>query len=232
MRDLEYYGRLWTSRKGASPGHSPEIWNERAEEWIAELGSGGLGKASMQERVKLAAEYLLNRGMLTPETTVIDVGCGPGLFVLEFAKHVKRAVGLDYSRTFIEYGRGLSAKRGIDNAEFIEADFETLDLESSGLEGRFDLAFSSLSPSVSDPEKMNKLAKLSRAWCCNISFAHVSESESSSKPGRDGTGFYSLFNILWLQGHYPETYYFDEIRPDSVCRYGSVLWDVRKKDLR
>ncbi|MDR2530150.1 MAG: methyltransferase domain-containing protein [Oscillospiraceae bacterium] len=233
MRDIDYFAELWTSRKPTQAiGHTAELWDERAEEWVAKLGVDGTGNPTMTERVGQSTAYLLQRGLLTPATTVIDVGCGPGLHVLAIAPYVRRVVGLDFSKRFLEYGAGLAKRRGLANAEFIYGDFETMDLDTQGLAGAFDLAVSSLSPGVSSPVKIAKFARLSRAWCFNTSFAYVQDSENSDKPGRDGTGFYSLFNLLWLQGYYPETSYIDEIRPDSECRYGSVLWDLRKRDPR
>jgi SAM-dependent methyltransferase len=234
MKDIEYYSNLWYNLEGESPIHTPEVWDRRAQKWIAELGEDALGKVSMNERVTAVVEYLVKRGIVTSETTMIDVGCGPGLFVVEFAKYAKKVVGLDYSPRFTEYGRNLAAQRGVTNVEFVTADFETLDLDEAKLAGAFDFAFASISPGVSSPEKIKKFQQLSRKWCNNISFARIIEDDPNvvKRTGHDGTGFYSLLNILWLSGYYPETYYFDEVRPGSVCRYGSLLWDTTKRDER
>ena len=88
----------------------------------------------------------------------------------------------------------------------------------------------------------------------------------------DGRGFYTLLNLLWLSGYYPEITYYDDIRNEvvtpspqwakkiaaycgkntpedldriaayldslgetprhSTSRYGSILWNVNRKDLR
>jgi SAM-dependent methyltransferase len=154
--NIEYFNNLWRNLEGESPIHTPEVWDRRAQKWIAELGADALGKVSMNKRVTAVVEYLVKRGIVTSETTMIDVGCGPGLFVVEFAKYAKRVVGLDYSPRFTEYGRNLAAQREVTNVEFIDADFETLDLDEANLTGAFDFAFSSISPPVSSPEKIKK----------------------------------------------------------------------------
>lgn len=279
--ELEYFTELWGRRSTGPVNHSPEIWDMRAERWIANMNTEP-GKSARSARIVETAEYLRSRDLLGPEDSVVDVGCGPGLFVLEFAKTVRHAVGIDYSGCFVEYGKELAAAASIANAEFRQRDFLALDVEQEGLAGVYDLVFTSLTPAATGNGCLEKLMSMSRGWCCNMTIVHASDSLAEQvmrdvfgeelRTRWDGRGFYTLLNLLWLQGYYPETTYYDDVRdeivvPDrrwakkiaaycgkraeedidrvgnylrklgeiprhSTSRYGSILWNVNRKDRR
>ncbi|MDR0904834.1 MAG: class I SAM-dependent methyltransferase [Oscillospiraceae bacterium] len=225
--NLDYFKALWHTRSLSPVSHSPEIWDERAAEWIDDLSPDGEGKRGMRERVEFTVNYLRRRGLLNDTDTVVDVGCGPGLFVAEFAKYVKRSVGIDYSQRFTDYGAELAASRGLANAEFFREDFFALDVEERGLAGAFDLVFTSITPAASGEGCLEKLIKMSRGYCYNASFVHAGDS-LAERVSRDvfnekyanrfdGEGFYALLNLLWFQGFYPETYYYDDSRVETIA---------------
>ncbi|MDR0445959.1 MAG: class I SAM-dependent methyltransferase [Oscillospiraceae bacterium] len=234
-RDLAYFKALWETRQDSPVDHSPDIWDERAKDWLDALGavidgapkpSDNTRAESMLARVDATASYLRSRGLLGANDVVTDVGCGPGLFVAEFAKTTKRAVGIDYSARFIEYGARYAERQGLKNTAFECMDFFALDVDKAGLAGGFDLVFTSITPAASGKGCLEKLMKMSRGWCYNASFVHASDSlaerVSHEVFGRayrsrwDGGGFYALFNLLWHLGYSPETYYFDDVRDERI----------------
>ena len=180
----------------------------------------------MNDRVSATAKYLRDKGLLGPEDRVVDVGCGPGLFVLEFAKTAKYATGIDYSARFVEFGNAEAAALGITNAKFIQRDFFTMDIEAEGLLHAYDLVFSSITPAATGDGCLEKLMSLSGNWCYNASFVHAGDSLSERvcrdvfneefNPRWNGRGFYTLLNLLWLMGYYPETAYYDDVRDETV----------------
>ena len=224
--DIDYFAGLWNMRQDCRLDHSPEVWDGRAEKWIDDLGPDGLGKQGMKERVDHTAQYLRSRGLLGTESAVIDVGCGPGLFVMEFAKTARHAVGIDHSKRFIEYAATSANDRELDNVTFVEADFLTLDVERSGFEEAFDLVFTSITPAATGNGSLEKLMKMSRGFCHNVSFVNIKDTLAERvsldvfgaefKPRFNGTGFYALLNLLWLDGYYPETSYYTETRDETI----------------
>ena len=55
--------------------------------------------------------------------TVLDAGCGTGIFSAIFARNgAGRVVGIDISRRSLETARGLKERFGLDNAEFRQQD--------------------------------------------------------------------------------------------------------------
>jgi ubiquinone/menaquinone biosynthesis C-methylase UbiE len=59
-------------------------------------------------------------GNLTGIQTILDIGCGPGGWVLDVARAYpdRRVVGVDISNMMIEYARTLAFSQRLDNAEF------------------------------------------------------------------------------------------------------------------
>ncbi|MDR1821139.1 MAG: class I SAM-dependent methyltransferase [Oscillospiraceae bacterium] len=220
---LDYWRAQWERRAEpkAIAKHTPQVWNKRSREWIAELASED-GKPSMLARVRQTTDFLLSRGALLPEYRAIDVGCGPGLFVAEFAKHIQTAAGLDFSDSFTEYGAKLARERGLQNAEFYTADFSALDIEKAGFSAAFDLVFTSITPAATGKGNLDKLIAMSRKHCYNAAFVHT-EDELCSRAAREvfgteysprfmGNGHNALYNYLWHLGYYPETHYIDDVR--------------------
>lgn len=74
-----------------------------------------------------SAGYLLPH--LTPASSVLDVGCGPGTITLDLAAAVGpggRVVGLDAAGAAIEAARAEAARRGVTGVEFAVADVGAL----------------------------------------------------------------------------------------------------------
>lgn len=239
--ELEHFQRIWEYRSpGHAARHTRQSWDERAGEWERELRSGGTRERE-ERRVAATADYLSSRGLLGADDEVIDVGCGPGRFVAEFAKSARRAVGTDISGKMLEYAGRFARQAGVENVSFVEADFRQADLDALGWRGRFDLVFSSLTPAIGG-SGLRKLMELSRGWCFNSCFVH-SASELEDELARAVLGceprpawnnhwhwFYALFNLLLLEGYYPETRYYREsallsVRPgaDEARRWAKRL---------
>jgi SAM-dependent methyltransferase len=223
--ELARFQSLWDARTFSPVRHSQAHRDRRSEDWVKDLGPDGKGKRDMIKRVSATAEYLRGRGLLGKNDAVIDVGCGPGLFAAEFAKTVKKSVGLDSSQKFIDYGRNYAKFNNIENISFVQSDFLALDVESAGLAKAFDLVFTSITPAATGEGSLGKLIQMSRAYCCNISFVYARDDLAAQvardvfgreyRSRRDGKGFYALLNLLWFMGYYPETYYYTDSRHET-----------------
>lgn len=223
--ELNYFEQLWSQRSAGPVDHSSEIWDKRAERWIANLNAEP-GKAARKQRIRTLAAQLRGRGLLSGEQTVVDIGCGPGLFALEFARTARRAVGIDYSARFVEHAKKLAVERDVTNAEFLQRDFFALDIEKEGFARAFDLVFSCLTPAATGNGSLEKLMGMSRGYCCNTTIVHAEDSLAEQvmrdvygeelKSRWNGRSFFTLANLLWLRGYYPETFYYDDVRDEVV----------------
>jgi ubiquinone/menaquinone biosynthesis C-methylase UbiE len=78
-----------------------------------------------QRSAGVYADFLIPH--LTPETDILDVGCGPGTISLGLAHHVRSLIGVDFEDDFDD-ARAYAEALGIGNVEFRVGDVYRLDL--------------------------------------------------------------------------------------------------------
>ena len=225
-RQLAQFQALWERRPCVTKRHTRESWDLRAQSWENGLRSNEAKRQRSEQRVAATAEFLRAHGLLGPDCEAIDIGCGPGRFVAEFARTAKHVVGTDLSPQMLEYAQAFSREQGLENTSFVPCDFKQADLDELGWRGRFDLVFTSITPAVSGSAGLEKAIAMSRGWCFNASFLTwrdeflelVSQEVFGRKaPQRwDGRSSYALFNLLWLRGWHPYVSYYAE---RSMDRY-------------
>jgi len=200
-----------------------DTWDRRAGEWDEKYR-----KESEKEvhavRVRDTAAWLRQRGLLTEDQDVADVGCGPGRFAAEFARTARSVMGTDISPRMTEYGDAYCREQGLRNVSFCPVNFREADIAALGWEKKFDLAFSSITPAVSGLRGLDNLIRMSRAWCFNASFVYsvndlhsqIMQELFDRQPRRNKTShshwFYELFSLLWFRGYYPECSYYKQYR--------------------
>lgn len=218
VRDYEYFQGLWEKKKSGI-SHTKEMWDERAQEWKQQLDENETFQKSVAQRVEQSAAFLREKGLLKETDSVVDLGCGPGRFVSEFAKTAGHVMGLDISSEMVGAAKEYTDQLGFMNTSYKACDFKTLDIEKEGLKGQFDLVFTSITPAIGTMDSLKKAMELSRGYCFNSCFVER-EDEIGRQLALEVLGithedtrnhhsqwFYSLFNILWLLGYLPETSY-------------------------
>lgn len=111
--------------------------------WTDEHISKQLLKVHLNEEIDLASRkpvsinktvnWILGK-VKDKRLKILDLGCGPGLYDVRFAKKGHAVTGVDFSGNSIVYARNEAAKRGL-GIEYIHANYLELDLP----ENRFDL---------------------------------------------------------------------------------------------
>lgn len=227
-KDHDYFKKLWEYHRPGGMKHTAEVWNDRARDWKKDLETDTLFRRQTDERVDSTAKFLRKRGLLQAGSTVVDIGCGPGRFVVEFAKTAGHATGIDISSEMLNMGKLHGESKGVSNVSFIECDFKNADIEELGWTKQFDLVFSSMSPSMGDVSGLNKIINMSRGWCFNCSPIYGEDllenqiaedifgDVKNPRPLWDQRWFYSLFNLLWLDGYLPETFYHNQEAREEV----------------
>lgn len=227
-KDFMYFKNIWESKGRDSAKHSMELWNKRAEEWEKELDSNAEFKQSLSQRVDSCCDYLLSKGLLQPDQDVLDIGCGTGRFVVEFAKRTHSASGLDLSPNMIRLAEDYSKEQNITNTSFFACDFKSLDVGEYGWHKKFDLVFTSITPAIGTYDCLEKLGCISKGYCFNSSFIHrqddvqdrisrdVFRSEGHHSKRSHMKWYYSLFNLLLFMGYLPVSDYYKQDRMERI----------------
>ncbi len=190
-----------------------KIWDLRADEF-----NGYLHKENGDKQRNLVLDYLTAKGIFFEQSSVLDIGCGPGRFAVEFARKVKQVVGLDISSKMLEHARENARQAKCENIFFDTAAWESLDLKKRGWVKGFDLVFASMCPGISSGTALLKMCEASRGACFMSSFV---KREGAVRDGLQrilhgqgngpqwGRNIYYAVNILFLSGYYPEITYQD-----------------------
>lgn len=228
MLDYNYFKRLWEEPRPASELSDPAFWDRRADQWVRRLEEDQAYRARELERVEATAAFLRQQGLLAQGQTALDIGCGPGLFTVEFARTAGQVTGIDLSPRMMEHARAYARRQGVDNAAFLSCDFRRADPAAMGWVGAFDLVMTCLTPAVTDVETLHKVMSLSRGYCLHVSFVQSEDSLEEEiaaalyvgQPERsgqwDGRFYYAVLNLLFLEGYFPQTAYFRQTAEESV----------------
>lgn len=186
------------------------LWDNRAEEF---------NRQGPDERRERIVGLLLEKQMLQKDSTVLDIGCGPGKFVLEFAKTAKNVVGVDLSPKMLHCAAENVAAQGLNNTEFRALDWEKADLAALNWQKKFSLVTGIMSPAFLNRKSLEKMMEASSEYCLITHFVERRDSIGDELKkyvfGRDNVheygnrALYCSFNILWLYRLFPEVVYFD-----------------------
>lgn len=197
----------------ADLGESQKLWDLRADDFNSRSDESEGGN-----RRRKIIEFLAARDMLRDQGEILDIGCGPGKYSLEFAARAKRVVGIDISPRMIQYARENAVRESRGNTHFELMAWESLRLEEQGWNKKFDLVFASMCPGISSNDALLKMCEASKGSCFMSGFAQRTDALRNelqrvvygSPPEQQwGKNIYYAFNILWLAGYYPEIIYCD-----------------------
>jgi SAM-dependent methyltransferase len=104
---------IWDRQMKATSfaGNGVEYWNARARR----LPSGA--------KQDLYVQHMLQRMDVSPESTVLDVGCGAGALTIPLARIARSVTALDQSPAVLEVLAESIAADGISNVSIVDADW-------------------------------------------------------------------------------------------------------------
>jgi SAM-dependent methyltransferase len=147
---------------------APYEYYTAEELWTDPHTAGEMLKYHLNESVEAAsrnkqfieksAEWITSYFNLNGSTSVIDFGCGPGLYTTRLAQRGARVTGIDFSKNSLDYAERNAVEKNLD-IEYISTNY--LDFETAE---KFDLIMMIMCDfTVLSPEQRKRLLSLFRS---------------------------------------------------------------------
>ena len=212
--ELERLKKEWTAPFRADVHR--EMWDRAAEEYA---------KKPLPDPEK--DPFLLRMqemGLLQPDRTILDLGCGGGGYALALSPFVKQVTGCDLSPKMTEAARRRQAEEKVSNAEFFCLDWHEGDSVPAGWERGFDTVFAHMTPAVSDYLTLDKMTRCAREACLlqkntrrtDEFLTEVLAQIGIDEPFRDHDGVSEVLTYLWESGYEPN------------LTYEKTVWQARR----
>ncbi|EOA2510638.1 class I SAM-dependent methyltransferase [Campylobacter upsaliensis] len=120
------------------------LWDKKAKNYARFSPTlNTIQRQSFEEFQKLGLDF--------KDKSVIDIGCGTGVWTLHLAFLAKEILALDNSKAMLEILQEDASKLGLSNIKSVNLSFEDFMRENANL--RFDIAFLSMSPALQNDYK-------------------------------------------------------------------------------
>lgn len=218
--DLSYLRSKWIRHTQGDIQAEISAWDSVAEDYVPD------GDVTLQKDPFLA--LLHNKGILTKDMRVLDVGCGAGAYTIALAGAVGEARGVDFSPKMIEAAKRSARERKIKNVDFFERDWSGC--PGDEFAGKYDLVFAHTTPAISDYETLVKLMDASKRYCalCKPArrtdevFDQVRRLAGDRRSSNDDSVVYA-FGMVWGYGYNPEISY-----QETVWKSGKTLEEAER----
>lgn len=128
---------------------------------------------------KQTFEYLQNLNISFQNKSIIDIGCGTGVWTLHLAKEAKEILALDSANTMLEILQEDAKKLNLNNIKCENLSFETWMQNNPNV--KFDLAFLSMSPALQNEKDYTKEEAIENAlWHLSMNKITTSKEAVSS----------------------------------------------------
>ncbi len=209
----KYFEELLAKSRRVLTENQEEMWDSRAEDFNnrqKKFGSNRYPESGLAR--------LLQKGFLSEESEVLDIGCGPGRYIIPFAKTVKKVTGTDISSKMLDLLLENAKEAGLNNVEAVKLDWTNATGEEELFKERFDFVFSVQSPGVRDRGSLRKMMMVSRGYCMISNFVYRRDTlqervkeeldlKNQHDPHNNRDRIQAIFNLLWLDGYTPELTY-------------------------
>ena len=148
--------------------------------------------------------HMLREEILTPDSTVLDIGAGMGSYALPFAQNCRSVTALEPCGGCLAVLKNRAAACGLANIQPVRAMWEEYRPE-----GKFDVTFSAMCPAICNVQELEKMESLTKRTCCLVAVTRgsynkhrkVMMQELDIKPqGGMTTEAIHYINALYLMG--------------------------------
>ena len=145
---------------------SSSIWDKKAKQY----GRFSKNLTSFQQNI---FTKIAQRGLSFQEKSILDIGCGTGVYTLHLALLANKITALDFSQEMLDILAIDAKMQNLENKiTFTCKDWQTYDKDA-----RFDIIFSSMSPAFKNDEDFEKMHNSAKESCIYLGWGGKRESE-------------------------------------------------------
>jgi len=150
-----------TSENAAAmtPEGGKDFWNEKAKTFPRYEAGEDNYEAGILRTIR---EY----GVDFRGRTVLDVGCGCGMYTIRLAMEASHVTAVDISEQMLEILRHDALENGLTNIRYVLSGWDAFEDD-----GRYDVVFCSMTPAIHDDATRRKLLRHARGWTVFMGFA-------------------------------------------------------------
>ena len=148
-----------------TPPRSKEYWNNHARSFPRFEEGEDNYEAGVMRQIKA-------HGVDFRNASVLDVGCGSGMYTIRIAKEAARVKALDISDVMLDILREDAEARGLHNIDYLRSEWMDYDGDET-----FDIVFCSMTPAIQSEESRLKLLRHAAGVTIFMGFAGLMESD-------------------------------------------------------
>nr|WP_269849385.1 class I SAM-dependent methyltransferase [Methanosarcina horonobensis] len=174
---------------------------------------------------------------MPPHARVLEVGSGPGTFVIPFARHVDHITAVEPAEGMIRMIRRNAAEAGVKNYEIIQKIWQ--DVNSTEFRGQYDLTITSTVIWMFRDimTQISRMEEVTRGHCCvvgGVSTGQTFETELWRKimgnvPYPQYPEYPLIYNLLYMRGRVPHVRVIDYTStrtPENMLRMYRVFYSI------
>ena len=229
--EFSFWNRRWQEKFNARVQRiraNPQVdyWDKRARDFSA------MRKSNDYDYGRQVCAAL--QPVLRADTAMLDIGAGPGSFVIPFAKHVKFVTAIEPSREMAALLRENADEAGVGNYTVIEKMVQDLSPDSE-LTAAFDLVTVSLVFWMYEDvwPLILQMESYSNSYCAIVAEIPDGKNLRTLSLG-DVEEFQILYNMLAAQGRFANVRVIDyrcERSVEDEARYRSIAYEQYEGDI-
>lgn len=235
ISDIDWV-RLWEDSYDARSGimrrdYVLDDWSERAEDYSESR------KTNQYEFGESVYETLKRQGVVSPHTRVLEVGSGPGTFVIPFARRVDYVTAVEPAEGMIRMIHQNAAEAGVKNYDIIPKLWQ--DVNITELRGRYDLSITSTVIWMFRDimAQVRRMEEVTGGYCCvvgGLGTGQTFEAElwkeiMGDTPRPQYPEYPLIYNLLYMQGRVPQVRIIDYTSmrtPENMFRMYRVFYSI------
>ena len=252
IAEPDFWDEEWQKAIDASPVQKRKFdsdtgkmdrWNKMAKDFAERTA-----REKPAARRQAVISDLCARGILNQDSTVLDIGAGPGAWTLPLSVCCRHITALEPADAMADILAARLGEEGIQNISIERSTWQSADLDSLDWHKAFDLVFASMTPGIDGPAALKKMMDACRGYCYYTAiagdgwkseFGQLWEKFFNEPMGKMANNIIYPFNLAYAMGFRPSLNFFrwggeNDMEHEEAIRhftgffknYLDVTWEV------